>query len=171
MSTLGPLLYLYVGTADLEADLRFYTGPLGARLVWRFQKFGADVAGLRFGDGAHPMVLLADHRPPRTVMPIFAVENLAAIVGPGIERHTIARADRQLPGSCHHRPCIGVDSCRSVLGPGCPGADGHATIGNAPRHREPRRPKADPSGDSEREHGSEEQTHGLIQSELSECRV
>lgn len=70
------LVYLYVGSADVEADLRFYRDHLGGELAWRFQAFGADVAGVRIGDG--PMVLLADHRPAPSVLAIFAVADLDA---------------------------------------------------------------------------------------------
>jgi catechol 2,3-dioxygenase-like lactoylglutathione lyase family enzyme len=70
------LVYLYCGSADVEADLSFYRDSLGGELVWRFQAFNADVAAVRLGDG--PLVLLADHRPAPSVMPIFAVTELVA---------------------------------------------------------------------------------------------
>jgi predicted enzyme related to lactoylglutathione lyase len=70
------LAYLYVGSADVEADLGFYRDALGGELVWRFHAFQAEVAGVRLGDG--PMVLLADHRPAPSVLPIFAVTDLDA---------------------------------------------------------------------------------------------
>jgi predicted enzyme related to lactoylglutathione lyase len=70
------LVYLYVGSADVEADLAFYRDSLGGEVVWRFQAFDADVAGVRLGEG--PMVLLADHRPAPSVLPIFAVTDLEA---------------------------------------------------------------------------------------------
>jgi predicted enzyme related to lactoylglutathione lyase len=70
------LVYLYVGSADVQADLAFYRDSLGGEVVWRFQAFDADVAGVRLGEG--PMVLLADHRPAPSVLPIFAVTDLEA---------------------------------------------------------------------------------------------
>jgi predicted enzyme related to lactoylglutathione lyase len=70
------LAYLYVGSADVEADLGFYRDALGGQLVWRFHAYEADVAGVRLGEG--PMVLLADHRPAPSVLPIFAVTDLEA---------------------------------------------------------------------------------------------
>jgi predicted enzyme related to lactoylglutathione lyase len=45
-------------------------------VVWEFAKFGARVAALRVAEG--PLVLLADHRPAPSCMPIFAVEDLDA---------------------------------------------------------------------------------------------
>lgn len=68
------LAYLYVGSADVDADLAFYRDALGGELVWRFHAFDADVAGVRLGGG--PMVLLADHRPAPSMLPIFAVTDL-----------------------------------------------------------------------------------------------
>ena len=70
------LTYLYVGSADVEADLRFYRDGLGGELVWRFQAFEADVAAVRLGDG--PLFLLADHRPAPSVLPIWSVPDLDA---------------------------------------------------------------------------------------------
>lgn len=72
----GALVYLYVGSADVERDVRFWCSALGAELVWRFQAYGADVAAVRMGDG--PLVLLADHRPPGSCLPIWTAADLAA---------------------------------------------------------------------------------------------
>ncbi|MEO7557400.1 MAG: hypothetical protein ABIV94_12440 [Acidimicrobiales bacterium] len=73
---LGELAYLYVGTSDLAADLAFYDEAMGADVLWRFQAFGADVAGVQVGTG--PVVVLADHRPVPSVLPIWAVRSLEA---------------------------------------------------------------------------------------------
>jgi len=72
----GPLRFLYIGTADTGRDLKFFVETLGARKVWRFKEFGADVAALRLGEG--PLVLLADHRKAPSVMPIFEVKDIGA---------------------------------------------------------------------------------------------
>ena len=69
------LRFVYVGTDDTEAAVAFYTGTLGGRLRWRFQRFGADVAGIEVGFG--PLLLLADHRPAGSLLPIWAVSDLA----------------------------------------------------------------------------------------------
>ena len=71
----GELRFLYVGVDDTEAALGPWLDGLGARLRWRFQHFGADVAGLEVGTG--PLVMLADHRPAGSVLPIWAVDDLA----------------------------------------------------------------------------------------------
>jgi catechol 2,3-dioxygenase-like lactoylglutathione lyase family enzyme len=70
------LAYLYVGSSDVETDLRFYREGLGAELVWRFQAFQADVAAVRLAAG--PLVLLADHRPAPSVIAIWSVRDLDA---------------------------------------------------------------------------------------------
>jgi hypothetical protein len=70
----GELRFLYVGTDDTEAAVAQWVEHLGAQLRWRFQAFGADVAGVALGDG--PLVLLADHRPAGTVLPIWGVDSL-----------------------------------------------------------------------------------------------
>ncbi len=68
------LVYLYVGSADVEADLSFYLGSLGGELVWRVESDGVEVAAVRLGEG--PLVLLADHRPARSSIQIWAVDDL-----------------------------------------------------------------------------------------------
>lgn len=72
----GPLTYLYVGSANTEKDLAFYTKVLGADLVWQFHGFGAHVGAVRLGEG--PLYLLADHRPPKSVISIYRVKSLTA---------------------------------------------------------------------------------------------
>ena len=70
------LRYLYVGSSDIDADLPTWLQLPGARLRWRFRRFGADVAAVDLG--APPVVLVADHRPAGSVLPIFAVPDLDA---------------------------------------------------------------------------------------------
>lgn len=70
------IVYLYVGSDDVDADLRFLVDGLGGELAWRFQAFEADVAAVRMGDG--PMYLVADHRPAGSVLAIVAVDDLDA---------------------------------------------------------------------------------------------
>ena len=70
----GRLVYLYVGSNDIEADVAFYRDQLGGDVVWRRTGFGAEVAAIRLGDG--PLILLADHRPSPSVLQIWAVGDL-----------------------------------------------------------------------------------------------
>ena len=73
----GALRYLYVGSKDPHRDAAWYVQG-GARKLWEFDAFGAKVAGLEVGDG--PQVLLADHRPVGSVIPIWEVADLKASV-------------------------------------------------------------------------------------------
>ncbi len=86
---LGPLRYLYLGTAALDDDVELWTRRLVCAQAWRFQRFGADVAGL-ITPGEGPMVLLADHVEAGSVLPIYQVDDLtrarAALRGVAQER-------------------------------------------------------------------------------------
>jgi hypothetical protein len=75
---LGELRFLYVGVDDTSAAVAQWVAATGAEVRWRFQHFGADVAGLAVGDG--PLVLLADHRPTGSVLPIWSVADVAAAI-------------------------------------------------------------------------------------------
>jgi hypothetical protein len=68
------LRFLYVGSDDTEGDVTAWLALPGARLRWRFQAFDADVAAVDLG--ATPLVLVADHRPAGSVLPIYAVTDL-----------------------------------------------------------------------------------------------
>jgi hypothetical protein len=75
---LGKLEYLYVGTADFDRDCAYYAKVLGAERVWAFHAFGARVAAFRVCQGQ--LLLLADHRPAPSCMPVLAVADLNATV-------------------------------------------------------------------------------------------
>ena len=70
------LRYLYVGCAETGAALAAWLGLPGARLRWRFERFGAVVAAV--DTGRPPVVLLADHRRAGSVLPIYGVDDLAS---------------------------------------------------------------------------------------------
>jgi predicted enzyme related to lactoylglutathione lyase len=73
----GALEYLYVGSARFERDLAYYRDVLGAPLLWSLEGFGAHVAAFRLGKG--PLLLLADHRPAPSCMPLYSVSDVKAI--------------------------------------------------------------------------------------------
>ena len=75
---LGDLKYLYVGTSRFDEDLEFYRDVLGAEEVWNFEEFGARVAAFRVAAG--PLLLIADHRPAPSCLPVFGVDDLDAAV-------------------------------------------------------------------------------------------
>ena len=72
------LRYLYVGSSDTGRDAEAWLLVPGARLRWRFQHFGADVAAIDLG--TRPTVLLADHRPTGSILPIYAVDDLDGVI-------------------------------------------------------------------------------------------
>ncbi|HEX6787038.1 MAG TPA: hypothetical protein VF076_07555 [Acidimicrobiales bacterium] len=72
------LRYLYVGSSDTGRDVEAWLLVPGAQLRWRFQHFGADVAAIDLG--TRPAVLLADHRPTGSVLPIYAVDDLDGVI-------------------------------------------------------------------------------------------
>jgi catechol 2,3-dioxygenase-like lactoylglutathione lyase family enzyme len=76
---IGTLVYLYVGTDDVDRDRDFYVEALGAEPVWRFRAFDTDVAAVRLGPGV-PLVLLAEHRPAPSCLPIWSVTDLDAAI-------------------------------------------------------------------------------------------
>ncbi len=78
------LRYLYWGSADTGRDLAAWLHLPGARLRWRFRRFGADVAAIDLG--SLPVVLIADHRPAGSVLPIYAVDDID-VARSGLERH------------------------------------------------------------------------------------
>lgn len=73
----GPLRYLYVGSSDVAADLAAWT-KAGAKVVWDKTGFDTRVAAARVGEG--PLWLVAGHRPAPSILPIFAVADLKAVV-------------------------------------------------------------------------------------------
>jgi hypothetical protein len=74
----GTLRFLYVGSSTFDEDLRYYRDGLGASIVWNFKAGGARVAALRVATG--PLLLLADHRPAPSCLPVFEVPDLRASV-------------------------------------------------------------------------------------------
>ena len=72
------LRFLYVGSSDVTRDVAAWLTVPGASARWRFRHFGADVAAIDLG--SPPLVLLADHRPPGSILPIYAVDDLETAV-------------------------------------------------------------------------------------------
>ena len=87
------LRYLYVGSSDTERDLAAWLRMPGASMRWRFQHFGADVAAVDLG--SPPAVLIADHRPTGSILPIYAVDDLVAAVAT-LEGHGWSIEERSL---------------------------------------------------------------------------
>jgi hypothetical protein len=76
---LGPPAYLYVGVDDVLAAVDFYERALGAEFLWHFRRFETEVAAVRVS-AEGPKVLLAEHRPVPSCIPIWTVPDLEALV-------------------------------------------------------------------------------------------
>ena len=74
----GELKYLYVGTSSFEEESRVLRQRPRGREVWQFEEFGAKVAAFRLAAG--PLLLIADHRPAPSCLPVFAVPDLDSTV-------------------------------------------------------------------------------------------
>jgi hypothetical protein len=77
------LRFLYVGSDDTSAALEAWLRVPGSTMRWRFHAFDSDVAAVDLG--TPPLVLIADHRPAGSVLPIYAVEDLAAATAELVE--------------------------------------------------------------------------------------
>jgi predicted enzyme related to lactoylglutathione lyase len=73
------LKFLYMGSSNLEKDLKYYRDILGANLIWHSKHFGAEVAAFRLdrnSQGDQPLLLIADHLPSPKCELIYEVEDL-----------------------------------------------------------------------------------------------
>ncbi|MDA4131206.1 MAG: hypothetical protein OK457_10585 [Thaumarchaeota archaeon] len=73
------LKFLYMGSANVETDLKFYRDVLGAKLIWHSKHFGAEVAAFNLSNSdkeEEPLLLIADHLTPPKCELIYEVEDL-----------------------------------------------------------------------------------------------
>jgi hypothetical protein len=69
--------YIYTPSKDVAADVKYFTGVLGAELAFSVEGMGARVAMLRMTDGP-PHVLLTDHLEGERAIFIYRVADLDA---------------------------------------------------------------------------------------------
>ncbi len=72
---LGTLDYLYAPSADVAADVRWFTEVLGAELVFAIDSGGTRVAMLRLGSDGPPL-LVTDHLPDDRPIFLYRVASL-----------------------------------------------------------------------------------------------
>ena len=128
------LRHLYLGSSDTAADVACWLAVPGARLRWRFQHFGADVAAI--DNGTAPVLLIADHRPPGTVLPIYAVDSLAVTMADlesGGWRHQLGPVGTPEGPACVLTSATGV--AIALLQLDRPGAMDHAYADESNTHR------------------------------------
>jgi Glyoxalase/Bleomycin resistance protein/Dioxygenase superfamily len=96
----GPLDYVYAPSADVAADVAWFTEVLGAELVFAIDSSGTRVAMLRIGTGG-PALLLTDHLPDERAVSIYRVDDLAATAATLARRGwTPERTIELPPGPC-----------------------------------------------------------------------
>jgi catechol 2,3-dioxygenase-like lactoylglutathione lyase family enzyme len=69
--------FLYLPSRDVEADLRFYTAVLGAKVVFAIEAFGTRVAEVKVSPGATRLIL-AEHLEGEAPVLLHRVEDLEA---------------------------------------------------------------------------------------------
>jgi hypothetical protein len=69
--------FVYMPSRDAAADAEYFTGTLGARLVFAVEGMGTRVAMLELTEGP-PRVLLAEHLEGERPVLVYRVEDLAS---------------------------------------------------------------------------------------------
>jgi hypothetical protein len=89
VSLFQQLDYLYTPSTDVAADVRYFTGVLGARLGFAIEGMGARVAMVELTSGP-PHVLLADHLDGERPVLVYRVDDLgkatAALKKSGVKK-------------------------------------------------------------------------------------
>ena len=89
MSLFKQLDYLYTPSTDVAADVKYFTGVLGARLGFAIEGMGARVAMVELTSGP-PHVLLADHLDGERPVLVYRVDDLgqaaAALKEKGVKK-------------------------------------------------------------------------------------
>jgi hypothetical protein len=68
--------FLYTPSADVAADVRYFTEVLGGALVFAIEAMGTKVAMIRLGETA-PAILLTDHLDGDRPILVYRVDRLA----------------------------------------------------------------------------------------------
>jgi len=89
VSLFQQLDYLYTPSSDVAADVKYFTGVLGARLGFAIEGMGARVAMVELSSGP-PHVLLADHLDGERPVLVYRVDDLgkatAALKKSGVKK-------------------------------------------------------------------------------------
>jgi hypothetical protein len=70
--------FLYMPSRDVAGEVEYFTGVLGAELVFAIEAMGTRVAMLRLAAGGPPDVLLADHLAGERPVLVYRVADLDA---------------------------------------------------------------------------------------------
>jgi len=96
--------FLYTPARDFEATLSYYTGMLGAELVWKVRAMGTVVARLRLAEGG-PALLLAEHLDGPSPILVYRVADFRAAVDELRARGLKGGEEFEIP----HGPCFGFE--------------------------------------------------------------
>jgi len=99
--------YLYTPSADVAADMRFFSEVLGGRIAFAIDAMGARVAKIELTQGP-PHVLLTDHLEGDRPVLVYRVADLAEAVRTLRRRGFRKGRDVELP----------MGTCRTFSGPG-----------------------------------------------------
>jgi len=99
--------YLYTPSADVAADMRFFSEVLGGRIAFAIDAMGARVAKIELTDGP-PHVLLTDHLDGDRPVLVYRVADLGEAVRTLRKRGFRKGRDVELP----------MGTCRTFAGPG-----------------------------------------------------
>jgi hypothetical protein len=96
--------FVYLPSADVAADMRYFTDVLGGTLVFAVHGMGARVAMIALTDpaaGAAPRILLTDHLEDERPILIYRVADLARTMDDLEARGWRRQATLEIP----HGPC------------------------------------------------------------------
>lgn len=99
--------YLYTPSADVAADMKFFSETLGGRIAFAIDAMGARVAKIELASGP-PYILLTDHLEGDRPVMVYRVADLDGAVKALRKRGFRKGRDVELP----------MGTCRSFSGPG-----------------------------------------------------
>lgn len=95
--------FLYIPSADVAADARYFAEVLGGRVVFAVEAMGTRVAGVELTAGP-PLILLADHLEGERPILVFKVADLGAALDELGARGWHREQTFQIP----HGPCCSL---------------------------------------------------------------
>ena len=99
--------FVYTPSADVAADMRFFSEVLGGRIAFAIEAMGARVAKIELTEGP-PHLLLTDHLEGDRPVLVYRVTDLGAAVRTLRKRGFRKGRDVELP----------MGTCRTFSGPG-----------------------------------------------------
>ena len=88
--------FIYLPSRDVAADLKHFTGGLGAEVIFAIEAFGTRVAMARLAPDPPPL-LLAGHLPGDQPILVYRVENLDQAIAELRERHVEVGVHFEIP--------------------------------------------------------------------------